>query len=178
MKKTMWTFAFIGVCLAAASGTTRAQQPAGPRVEIAIRDTLAPAPGEVRPAVRDSSGNLMTRPGDVIRYTLTATNRGRDPAYNVEIVDPIPEGTEYVIGSAAGEGMALSYSIDGGRFYQEPPVTYEVRRPDGAVEKRPAPAGMYTHVKWRVTRPIPPGGRASATLRVRVMASEMEPEGG
>ncbi|MBI4551474.1 MAG: DUF11 domain-containing protein [Candidatus Latescibacteria bacterium] len=159
-----------GIGLARSDAWAQAAQPApaaGPKIDIVITDALAgPEPG--RKVERDKSGNLITKPGDLIRYTLTATNRGTEPAHNVEIVDPIPAGTEYVLESATGKEMTISYSIDGGRSYQLPPVTYEVRLPDGKTEKRPAPAGMYTHVKWVVTQPIPPKASVSATLNVRV----------
>lgn len=171
---------FVCLCLVAVSGAAWAQapEPPGPKIEITITDELVLPPGGDRLAVRDTSGSLISRPGDVILYTLTAANRGDGPAHGVELIDPIPEGTEYVVGSVTGAEMAVSYSIDGGHFYQDAPVTYETTRSDGAIERRPAPASMYTHVKWRVERAIPPGGRVVASLRVRVTAratAEEEP---
>ena len=142
-----------------------------PRIEIVITDELILPQGEVRSVVRDSSGNLVTRPGDIIQYTLTATNTGRQAAHDVEIVDPIPAGTEYVLDSAAGEGMIVSYSIDGGKVYQPGPAVYDHRRPDGVTEERAAPASRYSHVKWLVSGPLTPGGQATALLRVRVVAA-------
>jgi uncharacterized repeat protein (TIGR01451 family) len=137
-----------------------------------ISDDLVLAPGDTHSVKRDSTGNLISRPGDIILYTLTATNRGTEPAHDVEIVDPIPDGTEYILDSATGKGMTISCSIDGGHFYWQPPVIYDVHRPDGRIDKRPASAGMYTHVKWLVTQPIPPGVSVTATLRVRVKVED------
>lgn len=170
MKEIVGKLALAALCIAATGSAlwAQAQPPPGPRIEVAVADGLVLKKGEIRPTVRDSTGNLVTRPGDVIRYTLTATNRGREPAHNVEVVDPIPAGTEYVLGSAKGKGARISYSIDSGRFYQQPPVVYEFRLPDGSIEKRPAPADLYTHVKWTITQPIPPGGSVPITLQVRV----------
>jgi len=174
-----WIFSsavIIGLGVALAGGVAEAQTlpPTGPRIEITLSDELVLAPDETRPVQRDSTGNLLTRPGDIIQYTLTATNHGTQPAHNVEIIDPIPKGTEYVLDSASGEGVTLSYSIDGGRIYQSPPVFSDFRLADGAIEKRPAPASRYTHVKWLVTQPLPPGASATVTLRVRVLAGEEE----
>jgi uncharacterized repeat protein (TIGR01451 family) len=38
--------------------------------------------------------------GDVLVYTITYTNEGSEDATGVKIVDPVPEGTVYVVGSA------------------------------------------------------------------------------
>lgn len=158
-------------CLALAlSQPATAQQPAGNGVSITITDELVLPAGDPRvgKAVRDSAGNLISKPGDVIKYTLTAVNNGTEPAYGVEIVDPIPRGTEYVIGSAAGVGMTITYSIDGGRYFQPGPVMYDFQKPDGTIEKRHVPADRYTHIKWLVNEPIRPRSKAVATVRVRV----------
>ena len=172
MKQIFRFLVFIGICPVLAGGAARGQTlpPNTPRIEIAVNDELILKPDEIRPVQRDSSGNLITRPGEIIQYTLTATNIGLQPAHDVEIVDPIPEGTEYVLESARGEGMIISCSIDGGRLYQSPPVVHDFQRPDGVIEKRAAPASAYTHVKWLVPRPILPGAQVTAFLQVRVIA--------
>ena len=129
----------------------------GPRIEIAVTDELVLPKGATESVIRDGAGNLVTRPGDVIRYRLTASNRGSEPARNTELLDPIPAGTEYVIGSARGDGMRLLFSIDGGRTFGPQPVRYEVRSPQGEVIEVAAEPGMYTHVKWSGLSPISPG---------------------
>ncbi|MFC1607373.1 hypothetical protein ACFL47_05325 [Candidatus Latescibacterota bacterium] len=174
MSKVICFFILTVFCLVLAGTLSQAQeeQRNGPRIEITMSDELILAQNEVRPAHRDSTGNLITKPGDVIQYTLTATNSGTEPALDVEIVDPIPKGTEFITNSAVGMGMTISYSIDGGLSYQPPPVVYNVRRSDGVIEKQPATASMYTHVKWLMTIPIQSGESVTAILKVRVTAGE------
>ena len=46
----------------------------------------------------DLNGGLV-EPGDVIRYSITATNTGDDAADNVTATDPVPAHTTYVPGS-------------------------------------------------------------------------------
>jgi uncharacterized repeat protein (TIGR01451 family) len=163
---------FVAACaVLAASGLTRAQQstpPAG--VTITITDELVLPVGDPRigKAVRDSAGNLISKPGDIIRYTLIAVNGGAEPAYGVEMVDPIPRGTEFVIGSAAGVRMTITYSIDGGNHFQPAPILYDFRNPDGTIEKKHVPPDRYTHVKWLVNEPMGPRSKVIATMRVRV----------
>lgn len=47
--------------------------------------------------VDDNGGEVV--PGDILTYTLSFTNSGRDGATNVVLTDPIPAGTTYVPGS-------------------------------------------------------------------------------
>ena len=180
MRKIICFISLTVFCLVLAGKLSQAQeeQRSGPQIEITMSDELLLAPNEVRPAIRDSVGNLITKPGDVIQYTLTATNSGTEQAHDVEIVDPIPKQTEFIPNSAVGMGMTISYSIDGGLSYQLPPVVYDFRRADGVVEKRPALASMYTHVKWLMTMPIQPGKSVTAQLKVRLTAGETTEEGG
>jgi len=66
-------------------------------------------------------------PGQTIGYTITYTNTGNLSAQNITVVDPVPAVTVYVANSAAGAGMAITYSHDGGSTYdasQTAPVTH------------------------------------------------------
>jgi uncharacterized repeat protein (TIGR01451 family) len=58
------------------------------------------------------SGGL-TRPGDTLRYTVTATNAGGDDANNSVLSDPIPANTTYVPGSLVVSGAAATDATDG-----------------------------------------------------------------
>jgi uncharacterized repeat protein (TIGR01451 family) len=151
-----------------------AQGQQGGSVRITISDELVLAPDDSRQGQlqRDTAGNLVTRPGDIIRYTLTATNGGAESAHEVEIVDPIPEGTEYLAESAKGSEMTITYSIDGGHYFQPTPIMEDFRKPDGTLVRRPVPLARYTHIKWRVDNPIPEGLSVSATVTVKVTPTE------
>jgi len=168
-SSTKWLVA-VALGLFVLSGAARAQPT--PQVEMSITDELVTPEGQVRLVTRDSDGRLVTVPGDIIRYTVRATNVGQAPAHGVELVDPIPEGTEYVLNSAQGAGMEITCSIDGGHTYHPQPVLYDVRLPDGTIEQREAAPGQYTHVRWVVTEPIQPGATAVASMRVRVIAGQ------
>ena len=108
------------------------------------------------------------RRGDIFRYTITYTNLGQTPATDASIVDPVPKGTVYVLNSADGKDAEIFCSIDGGRFFQPPPATYTVRNPDGTWEAKPAPAEMYTHIKWTIRKPLAPNESGTLSFKVRV----------
>ena len=80
----------------------------------------------------------------------TALNIGTGAASNGVVVDPIPSGTEYVLGSAAGTGTVITYSIDDNKTYQT-----DV-------------AGEVTHIKWSINQPVLPGQSIQLSFRARV----------
>ena len=106
-------------------------------------------------------------PGDTILYTVLYENTGADPARNVVIVDPVPEGTVLKPGSATGDAT-ITYSINGGKEFKPYPVMYDKVQPDGTHKKVEAPAKMYTHIRWIIAGPIAPG--ASGNLSFRAVA--------
>lgn len=138
----------------------------GPRINIVLSDGLIGLPKD-RKEERDESGNLLTQPGDVIKYTLITENVGTAEARDVEVVDPIPFGTEYILGSATGGSVTILFSINGGTNYVDQPLI-EVRDATGKIIRKPAPASMYTHVKWIIREPLKPKQKKNLDLQVRV----------
>ena len=95
-------------------------------------------------------GQVVVRPGDVLRYTLIGENKSDRPVKNLILNQPIPKGMVYVLQSTNVTNNAkVIYSIDGGRSFVENP-TVKVTFPDGKVETKPAPANLYTHIRLQV----------------------------
>jgi len=115
-----------------------------------------------------ASGQPPSRPGDVIEYRLQFTNPTAGILQDVVFDDPIPQGLVYLPGtaSAEGDGVAVEFSIDGGASYSPDPQV-EVEE-GGRTLRRPAPADLYTHVRWTVQRPIAVGEGVGATFRARI----------
>lgn len=109
-----------------------------------------------------------TEKGDALVYTLTYTNEGSTGVSNAVIVDPIPQGTIYLPGSATSEHAEILCSIDGGLSFQRPPARYTIKKPDGTTVETEAPPEMYTHIKWIVKKVIQPGESGRLNLKVRV----------
>ena len=109
-----------------------------------------------------------TQPGDVLRYMIRYENKGKGEAKDATFVDPVPQGTIYIGESAEGEGAEITFSLDGKTFRQAPLLTYKVRRADGSVTEHIATPEMYTHVQWKLSKPVPPGGTGSVSLKVLV----------
>ena len=67
---------------------------------------------DVVKSVVDLNGG-QAEPGDVLRYTLTATNTGGDAALNVSLEDPIPANTTYVPDTLTVDGTPLNDAFPG-----------------------------------------------------------------
>ena len=107
-------------------------------------------------------------PGEVLDWTITSANEGDAPARQYKTIGQIPRGTAFVSGSAVAEyGAAVSYSIDGGKEFAAQPLVEE-KQADGTKKMVPAPASMYTQVRYEWSDPLAAGQTLSASYKVRV----------
>ncbi|MEL6442006.1 MAG: hypothetical protein AAFQ80_22505 [Cyanobacteria bacterium J06621_8] len=111
--------------------------------------------------------NAAVAPGDILRYTIEATNTGTEAAENLVVTQPISERMTYRLDSVASDSEAeVSYSIDQGETFVTEP-TIEITQEDGTVVESPAPAEVYTHI--RLTFPtVAPELGATATYEAQV----------
>ncbi|MGH7676557.1 MAG: hypothetical protein ACREMV_14930, partial [Gemmatimonadales bacterium] len=117
----------------------------------------------------ETAGRDVAKPGDVIRYSLVFTNTTGDAVKNVQFVDPIPPGLVFVAGSAvADQSVRIEYSIDRGASYTTRPVVVETV--NGRRVEKPAPAAMYTHIRWTVLGAVVPGAQVTAEFKARLAA--------
>ena len=86
--------------------------------------------------------------GDEIHYTIRVRNPGQQPVRDIQVTKRMPFGMQYLPGSAAGPASDIEFSTDGGRSFQAQPETDD-----------------YSHLRWNLRRPLPPG--ATALLRFR-----------
>jgi hypothetical protein len=108
------------------------------------------------------------KPGEVLDWQIVSSNEGTGAARDYKAVGHVPAGTVLVAGSAAAEtGSVVTYSIDGGQTFSTQPVVEE-RQPDGTLKKVPAPVSMYTEVRYEWSDAFAPGGKLSASYKVRV----------
>ncbi|HEX9918823.1 MAG TPA: hypothetical protein VGA87_06635 [Pyrinomonadaceae bacterium] len=107
-------------------------------------------------------------PGEILDWTITSANEGDAPARQYKTIGQIPQGTSFVAGSAVAEyDASVSYSIDGGKNFAAQP-TIEEKQADGTTKRTPAPAAMYTQVRYEWSDPLAAGSTLSASYKVRV----------
>jgi uncharacterized repeat protein (TIGR01451 family) len=151
----------VSISLAAAAA-------AKPRIVVAISQS--------KEVVETTDGGNKTRlvpaktasPGEVLEYVLSYKNEGDEAATNAVIEDPIPKGTTFLANTATGENAEITFSLDGGKTFAVPvKLTYQIKLPSGAVERRVATPAEYTHVRWTV-KEVAPGATGQVSFRVRV----------
>jgi uncharacterized repeat protein (TIGR01451 family) len=118
--------------------------------------------------VRADSSRVL--PGETVRYHLLFTNVSAGAVHGIVLDNPIPAGLRFTPGSAKADrsDVAILYSIDGGKSYSAEPMSDAVV--DGRHEQRPAPAEMYTHVRWTIRGDVPKGAQVRAEYDAQVPA--------
>lgn len=104
--------------------------------------------------------------GEVLRYTIVFTNDGTLSAVagSIVITNPLPEGTEYVDGSAGGLGTLVTFSVDGENFG----APEELVLVDEGLA-RPASPAEYRSIRWTFEPELAAGesGEVSFELLVK-----------
>ncbi len=117
-------------------------------------------------------GNKITRlidassvvPGDRLVYVTTVSNHGKELAENVAIVNPIPEHTTYLEGSAEEKDASVSFSVDGGKHFDLPA---NLTVTDANDKPRAATTKDYTHIRW-ILNSLPPKAEGKVMFRAQL----------
>ncbi len=107
----------------------------------------------------------LVQPGEIVIYTNSFTNAGKQAAEKVTVNNPVPANTEYLAGSATEAGYDLVFSIDQGKTFGKPAA---LTVPDGKGGQRPADPKEYTNLRWTMQAPLKPGATGVVEFRVRV----------
>lgn len=140
-----------------------------PRVEIAVQvEREIVRTDRAGKRIVEHTSVEVVNPGDVLRYTLKATNVGDGPALQARVEDPLPTGTELILDSLDHDRATASASIDGGKTWQSFPAQIERKSAGGKVESVPASADLYTHLRWTLADPLGPGESRDVRFKVRI----------
>jgi len=104
-------------------------------------------------------------PGEILIFRVTYRNEGTEPATNIQLTNPVPGEMLYIGGTAEGKGTDVAFSVDGGQSFAQP-AALTVTAGDGT--KRPAEPADYTHIRWQIKDPVPPGREGSVSFRARL----------
>ncbi len=124
--------------------------------------------GKTKTSWEPLQGRVTVQPGDMLRYTITGANQSDRAVKNLTFNQPIPKGMVFVLKSAnANTNAKITYSIDGGRSFVENP-TVKVKLANGKVEEKPAPAEVYTHIRWNFPNAIAAKSDVKGSYQLRV----------
>lgn len=133
---------------------------------VARKKTTVTVAGE-KVVWQELEDNTPVAPGNILRYTIHGENKGTEAAQNLAVTQPIPAQMTYRLDSATSQSEAeITYSIDQGETFVAEP-TIKVTQEDGTVVESPAPADVYTHIRWTFPTVTPELG-AQAMYEVEV----------
>lgn len=135
-----------------------------PRINVSLSGTVL-RDGNQLPL--EQAGKVYPR--EVITWDVTAANVGNAEARSINVVGDVSDGTAYIPGSAAGEGIvSVKYSTEhpheNQAFYERPTVRYTEA---GVERERPARPDEYKAVQLTFDR-LPAGATLKASYRTRV----------
>jgi len=113
---------------------------------------------------------VSTEPGQTMEYQIVFTNDGQTNVSGLQIVDPVPENTEFIGTSNRSDVDAtFEVSIDGGISFEREPVIRIETQADGTQKKVIIPPEQYTHLRWTPAQElVAEGGQQRYTYRVSV----------
>lgn len=112
------------------------------------------------------------KPGDILQYVASYTNKGRAGVSNLEATLPIPSNTELIIESIKPPGAKAS---TGGSVFSEVPLKRKVRQTNGAEFEQVVPAREYRSLRW-YPGALAAGATVSFTARVKVVDDRQAPQ--
>ena len=149
------------------ASATAAAQPASPAVTVKIRavDVVL----EQSKVVKNAQGKEQlvaaesVKPGDVLEYRATYTNNTDKTINGLAATLPIPDGLEYLPGSAKPGAKLVMAATKDGRYAAEPLV----RVVNGKSE--PVAYNEYRSLRWKLGQ-LPANGVTAVSARARVEA--------
>lgn len=108
-------------------------------------------------------------PGDVMLYSITFENIGKQAASNIVVNDPIPNNSKYRINSATGNDTTITFSIDGGKNFGDPE---DLVVKDKTGKSWVAKPEEYTHIRWVYGKSLAPGESAEVSFKTAIRGNE------
>ena len=160
MRQTAVAFALAVVVMSLTTATASAK----PDVKLNLSGVLVTRAADGHEATEPVE-KVTPRKGEIFRYTIVATNVGKDPALKLKPIGKIPSGTEFVGGSASkATGVAVEYSLDGVTWSARPMVTIQTSK---GLVRRAADPSAYAAVRW-IAPKVAPKVALTFTYEVRV----------
>ena len=104
-------------------------------------------PEKLNKTPRELNGDeIIFSPGDTIRYNIQASNFGDEEMIEPVIVDPVPEGVDYIPFSVKGDEAIILFSINDGVDYQNWPPKYKALDANGKEIEKDASPDMVSHI--------------------------------
>ena len=101
-------------------------------------------------------------PGSEVIFVTFYENISKEKADKAVITNPVPAHMIYTDQSARGKGTLITFSIDNGKSFNIPAKLFVL---DATGRKFPARPKDYTHIRWEMQHPLPPGAKGEVSFR-------------
>jgi uncharacterized repeat protein (TIGR01451 family) len=108
-------------------------------------------------------------PGDVMLYSITFENIGKETVSNIVVNDPIPNNSKYRMNSANGKDTKITFSIDGGKSFGNPK---DLIVKDKTGKTWVAKPEEYTHIRWVYGKSLAPGEKGEVSFKTSIKGNE------
>lgn len=158
---------FLGLCLTGLSLLVSSAY-AEPQRDVLV--TMA-----VKKVVKGNVGKEMlqsadqAKPGDILQYTATYTNKTNKVWRDLEATIPIPGYTEYIPASSRPAGAKASLD---GQSFQSIPLRRKVKQAEGMEITQVIPYGEYRALRWFVGK-LAENQELKFSTRVKVLSNEV-----
>lgn len=105
--------------------------------------------------------------GDTLFYTIHYKNVGDEPATNVQLDNPIADGTSYQADSAWGNNAIIQFTVNGKEYQTAAKLKKATETADGKIVQTSATADDYTAIRWSV-KEIKPGAEGKVGFNTSV----------
>ena len=158
---------FMGLCLAGLSLLTSSAYGESQRDVMVTMEVKRVVKGDDG---QESLGSAdQAKPGDILQYTATYTNKTNKVWRDLEATIPIPTYTEYVPASSRPAGAKASLD---GKAFQTIPLRRKVKQADGKEITQLVPYGEYRTLRWFVGK-LSENQELKFSTRVRVLSNEV-----
>lgn len=105
--------------------------------------------------------------GDTLFYTIHYKNVGDESATNVQLDNPIADGTSYQADSAWGKNAIIQFTVNGKDYQAAAKLKKATKTADGKTVEASATADDYTAIRWLV-KEIKPGAEGKVGFNTSV----------
>jgi uncharacterized repeat protein (TIGR01451 family) len=109
----------------------------------------------------------QAKPGDTLQYEAVYRNESSRSVENLQATLPIPQGVEFVPGTA--KPAAPQASLDG-KTFAPIPLKRTVTTADGKTQEQDVPTSEYRALRWTFPQ-LEAGKSLSVTARTRVLSA-------
>ena len=150
------------------AGTPQAAAQDKPPVSVTLEAKVVKKDAEGKETLASAE---KASPGEVVEYVAVCKNNTDHTITNLKPTIPIPQGTDYLPGTATPSDAEASTLKES---FKAIPLQREEKQADGTLKSVPVPAAEYRSLRWTLAE-VKSGQTVKVSVRVRVQLTKPVP---